>query len=57
MLILKLLPTITIADLEQFKLKSKSITYTRVFVELYNWGNFRQVHEIYKIIVFEKIYI
>ena len=36
--------------------KSKLIIYIRVFVELYNWKNHRQVYKIYRIVELEKIY-
>ena len=55
-LIGKLLLTVNIADLKCFILKSKSIIYTRVFIELYNLKNHKQVYEIYRIIELEKIY-
>lgn len=42
----KLLLTKTVADLEQFTAKNKQITYTEVFVELYNQKNYKQVHEM-----------
>ncbi len=38
-LIRKLLLTITVADPEWFTPKSMPVTYTGVFVELYNWRN------------------
>ena len=41
-----MLLTITIADPEQFSPKSKLVTYIEIFVELYNWKNCGQVHEI-----------
>ena len=47
---------ITVADSEWFTLKSKPITFTRAFVELYNKKICRQVHEIHEIIEFEKMY-
>ena len=46
----------TVADLQQFTPKSKPVTYTEAFIELYNWRNGRQVHKIYKIIEFKKMY-
>ena len=46
----------TIADLEQFILKSKPVIYTRAFVQLYNWKNHEQVHEIYTMIELKKMY-
>lgn len=42
-----LLLIITVVDLERFNLKDKPITYTEVFVKLYNWRNYAQVHKIY----------
>ena len=50
-----LLLTVTVADLEWFTLKDKPITYTGGFVELYNWRNRGQIHEIYRMIEIEKI--
>ena len=44
------------ADLEQFTLKNKLVIYTGALVELYNWRNCGQVHEIYGIVELEKIY-
>ncbi len=44
------------ADLEWFTLKGKPVTYTEVFVELYNWRNHGQVYEIHEIIELEKMY-
>lgn len=43
-----------VADPEQFSYKGKPITYTWVFVELYNKKNRQQVHEIHEI-EFEKM--
>ena len=43
----KLLLIVTIADLKQFTDKNKSNTYIGTFIELYNWKNRGQVHEIY----------
>ncbi len=45
----------TVADLEQFNYKNKSITYIEVFVKLYNWRNDGQVHEIYGMVELEKM--
>ncbi len=47
---------VTVANPEQFTNKGKLITYIRGFVELYNWRNHGQVHEIYGIVEFEKMY-
>ena len=47
--------TVTVADPERFTPKSKSVTYTGAFVELYNWRNSGQVYEIYGIIELEKM--
>ena len=44
----------TVADPEWFTAKSKLITYTRAFVELYKWKNRGQVHEIYGMVELEK---
>ena len=44
----------TIADLERFTPKNKSITYIGAYIELYNWKNHRQIHEIHRIVEFEK---
>ena len=43
------------ANPKRFTPKSKSVTYTGVFVELYNWRNGGQVHEIHGMIEFEKM--
>ncbi len=51
----KLLLIITMADPERFTFKGKSITYIGAFVELYNWRNHEQVHEIYGMIQLEKM--
>ncbi len=51
----KLLLIITIADPEQFTDKGKPITYIRVFVELYNKKNGRQVHEIHGMVELKKM--
>ena len=42
-------------DLEQFTPKSKLVIYTKALVELYNWKNRRQVHEIYGMVELEKM--
>lgn len=55
-LIRRLLLIIIVADPERFTLKDKPVTYTKAFVELYNQKNRGQVHEIYEIIEFEKMY-
>lgn len=47
----------TIADLEQFTVKSKPIIYTKVFIKLYNGKNRGQIHEIYRIVKLKKLYI
>ncbi len=47
---------VTIANPEQLTDKSKPIIYIGAFVELYNWRNRREVHEIYGIIELEKIH-
>ena len=47
---------VTVADPEQFTDKSKPITYIGAFVELYNWRNRGQVHEIHGIVELEKIH-
>ena len=44
------------ADPKQFIPKNKPVIYTRALVELYNWKNRVQVHEIYGMIELEKIY-
>ena len=54
-LIRKLLLTMTVADPKRFTPKSKPITYTGAFIELYIWRNVGQVHEIYKMIELKKI--
>ncbi len=43
------------ADPERFTLKGKPVTYIGAFVELYNWKNRGQVHEIYGMIKLEKM--
>ena len=43
------------ADLERFTPKGKPVIYTGALVELYNWRNHEQVHEIHGIIELEKI--
>ncbi len=50
----KLLLTVTVADPERFTAKDKPITYTGAFVELYNWRNRGQVHEIHGIVELER---
>ena len=45
----------TVADPKRFTPKSKPVTYTRIFVELYNWRNGRQVHKIHGMIDLEKM--
>ena len=44
----------TVADPERFTAKSKSITYTGAFMELYKWRNRGQVYEIHGMVEFEK---
>ncbi len=51
----KLLLIVTIADPERFTDKGKSITYIGAFVELYNWRNRGQVHEIHGMVELEKM--
>ena len=43
------------ADPEWFTPKSKPVTYIGTFVELYNWRNREQVHEIHRIIELQKM--
>lgn len=43
------------ADSKQFTLKDNSVTYTRAFIELYNWRNCGQVPKIYGMIKLKKI--
>ena len=45
----------TVADPEQFTFKGKPVTYTGAFVELYNWMNREQIHEIHEIIKLKKM--
>ena len=45
----------TVADPEKFTPKDKPVTYTGAFVELYNWKNGRQIHEIHGMIELEKM--
>ena len=52
----KLLLIVTVVDLERFTVKGKPITYTGAFVELYNWRNYGQVHEIHGMVELEKWY-
>ena len=54
-LIRRLLLTMIVPDLERFTHKGKRVTYTRAFVELYNWRNGRQVYEIHRMIELKKI--
>ena len=54
-LIGRLLLTVTVADPERFTPKGKPVTYTGAFVELYNWRNGGQVHEIHGMIELEKM--
>ena len=53
----KLLLIVTVADPEWFMAKSKPITYTRAFVELYKWRNRGQVHEIHGMVELEKWHV
>ena len=50
----KLLLIVTVADPEWFTAKGKPIIYTRTFVELYKWRNYRQVHEIHGMVGLDK---
>lgn len=50
----KLLLTVTVADPERFTTKSQPIIFTKAFVKLYNWGNFKQIHKIYKMVRLQK---
>lgn len=43
-------------DLKKFTLKNKPITYTGIFIELYNKRNREHVYEMYRIIELEKLY-
>ena len=54
-LIGRLLLTMTVADLERFTPKGKSVTYTGAFVELWNWRNGGHVHKIHGMIELEKM--
>ncbi len=54
-LIGKLLLTVTVADPERFPPKGKPVTYTGALVELYNWRNRGQVHEIHGMFELEKM--
>ncbi len=51
----KLLLIVTIADPERFTDKGKPIIYIGASVELYNWRNRRQVHEIHGMVELEKM--
>ena len=55
-LIGRLLLTMTVTDPKQLTPKAKPVTYTRAFVELYNWSNSWQIHEIHRIIKLEKMH-
>ncbi len=46
---------VIVANPEQFTDKGKQIPYIRSFVELYNWKNRKQVHEIYGMVELEKM--
>lgn len=54
-LIRRLLLIITMVDPKRLTFKSKQVLYIREFVQLYNWKNFRQVHEIYQTIELRKM--
>ena len=43
-------------DLEQLTSKNKPVIDTRAFIELYNWRNHRQIHEICRMIKLKKIH-
>lgn len=47
--------TVTIVDPKWFSLKNKPVTYTRAFIELYNWRNHGQVYENIGIIKLKSI--
>ncbi len=51
----KLLLIVTVVDPERFTDKGKPIIYIGAFVELYNWRNRGQVHEIHGIVELEKM--
>ena len=51
-----LLLIMTMVDPEQFTYKTKPVTYIEALVELYNWKNRGQIHEIHKMIQFEKMH-
>lgn len=46
----------TVADSEIFTSKSKSVTYTGAFLELYNWTDHGQFHKIYRMMKLEKMH-
>lgn len=46
----------TIVNSKCFTIKDKLITYTEVFIKLYNQRNLKQIYEIYKIVKLEKQY-
>ena len=50
-----LLLTVTVADPKRFTPKGKLVTYTGTFVELYNWRNGGQAHEIHGMIELKKM--
>ena len=43
------------ADPERFTLKVKPVTYTKIFVEFYNWKNRAQIYEINGMIKLENM--
>lgn len=47
----------TVADPKQITAKDKPITHTWVFVEFYNYKNYGQVYEIYRMIKLKKMCI
>ncbi len=48
--------TVIVGDLEWFTPKDKPVIYTGALVELYNWKNHGQVHEMHEMIELEKMH-
>lgn len=46
-----------VADPKRFTPKGNLVTYTKAFIELYNWRNCGQVYEIHKMIELKKMRI
>ena len=50
----KLLLKVTVTDSQQLDQKKKSMIYTGVFIEIYNWHYRKLVYVTYRIVKFEK---